>query len=137
MKRQDDDEADLAALRESEAEFRAAFEAAPDALPDAPGPAADLLDVAFSGEVVFWRGPSPYYFVRLPGEQAAAVHAVSRMATYGWGCIPVSARIGDSDFGTALFPKDGGYLLPIKAVVRKAEQLEQGDVVPVRMVIRS
>ena len=62
---------------------------------------------------------------------------MSRIATYGWGCIPVSARIGDSEFGTALFPKDGGYLLPIKAVVRKAEHLEQGDVVPVRMVIRT
>jgi Domain of unknown function (DUF1905) len=133
MKRQEDDEVDLAALRESEAEFRAAFESAPDA----PGPAADLLDVAFDGEVILWRGPAPYYFVRLPGEPAAAVHGVSRIATYGWGCIPVSARIGDSEFGTALFPKDGGYLLPIKAVVRKAEQLEQGDVVPVRMVIRS
>ncbi len=137
MKRQDEEEADLAAVRESEAEFRAAFEALPDGAPEAPASAADPLDLAFRGEVVFWRGPAPFYFVRLPGDPAAAVHAVSRIATYGWGCIPVSARIGDSEFGTALFPKDGGYLLPIKAVVRKAEHLEQGDVVPVRMVIRT
>ncbi len=133
MKRQDDGEADLAALRESEAEFRAAFEAAPDV----DGPTADILDVAFRGEVIFWRGPSPFYFVRLPDEPAAAVHAVSGVASYGWGCIRVNARIGDTDVGTALIPKDGGYLLPIKAVVRKAEGLEQGDVVPVQMVIRA
>jgi hypothetical protein len=133
MTRPEDGEADLAALREAEAEFRAAFEA----VGDVASPATDLVDVAFSGEVIVWRGPAPYYFVRLPDQPAAAVHAVSRVATYGWGCIPVSARIGDSEFGTALFPKDGGYLLPIKAVVRKAEQLEQGDVVPVQLVIRT
>ena len=132
MKRDDVGEADLAALRESEAEFRAAFEAAPEAA----APTASLVDVAFDGEVIVWRGPAPYYFVRLPGQPAAAVHAVASLATYGWGCIPVDARIRDTEFGTALIPKDGGYLLPIKAVVRKAERLEQGDVVPVRMFIR-
>ncbi len=133
MERHDDGEADIAALRESEAEFRSAFEAAPDV----EAPAADILDVAFSGEVIVWRGPAPFYFVRLPDEPAAAVHAVSRIASYGWGCIPVSARIGDTDVGTALIPKDGGYLLPVKAVARKAEGLEQGDTVQVRMVIRT
>ena len=133
MERHDDGEADIAALRESEAEFRAAFEAAPDAA----GPSGDILDVTFSGEVIFWRGPAPFYFVRVPDEPAAAVKAVSRIASYGWGCIPVSARIGDTDVGTALIPKDGGYLLPVKAVARKAEGLEQGDTVPVRMIIRT
>ena len=44
---------------------------------------------------------------------------------------------GGTEFGTALIPKDGGYLLPVKAVVRKAERLEQGDTVPVEMAIRT
>jgi hypothetical protein len=135
MEREDHGEGDLAALRESEAEFRAAFEPAPDAASDVPGPAAGLVDVAFSGEVIVWRGPAPFYFVRLPDEPAAAVHAVSHVASYGWGCIPVGARIRDTQFGTALIPRDGGYLLPLKAVVRNAEGLEQGDTVQVRMVI--
>ena len=82
--------------------------------------------MAFSGEVIFWRGPAPFYFVGCPDEPAAAVHAVSHIATYGWGCIPVSARIRDTEFGTALIPKDGGYLLPLKAVVRKAEAAGAG-----------
>ena len=133
MERHEDGEADIAALRESEAEFRAAFEAAPEVA----APAPDILDVAFTGEVIFWHGPAPFYFVRVPDEPAAAVHAVSGIASYGWGCIRVSARIGDTDVGTALIPKNGGYLLPVKAVVRKAEGLEQGDTVPVRMVIRT
>jgi hypothetical protein len=89
------------------------------------------------GEVIAWRGPAPFYFVKLPGEPAAAVHAVSHVASYGWGCIPVSARIRDTEFGTALIPKDGGYLLPVKAAVRKAERLEPGDTVAVQMSIRT
>ena len=34
---------------------------------------------------------------------------VANQLTYGWGCIPVQATIGDTDFDTALFPKDGGF----------------------------
>jgi len=58
------------------------------------------------------------------------------MATYGWGVIPVVARIGDVDFETSLFPKDGGYLLPLKDAVRKPNQLATGDDVTVEMTVR-
>jgi Domain of unknown function (DUF1905) len=123
---------DLEARREAEAEFRAAF-----GTDQGPSPDTGLLDLEFTGELVFWRGPSPFYFVRMPEESAAAVHAVSGVASYGWGCIPVSVRIGGTAFVTSLFPKDGGYLVPVKVVVRKAERLEQGDTVPVQMAIRT
>jgi hypothetical protein len=58
------------------------------------------------------------------------------MATYGWGVIPVVARIGDTDFETSLFPKDGGYLLPLKDAVRKPEGIRTGDEVTVEMTVR-
>jgi hypothetical protein len=50
--------------------------------------------------------------------------------------IPVLARVGKTAWETSLFPKDGRYLVPIRASVRKAEQLEEGDVVTLRLVIR-
>jgi hypothetical protein len=53
--------------------------------------------------------------------------------SYGWGCIPVAARIGATRWKTSLFPKDGGYIVPIKAAVRRAERLELGDVVEVSL----
>jgi hypothetical protein len=37
--------------------------------------------------------------------------------------IPVQARIGETEWRTSLWLKDGGYLLPIRADVRKAEGL--------------
>lgn len=63
------------------------------------------------------------------------IEAVSGEVSYGWGCIPVTARVGTTRFTTSLFPKDGGYVVPIKASVRKSERLDLGDVVEVRLSV--
>jgi hypothetical protein len=94
------------------------------------------MELVFTGRVIEWRGPSPYYFVPLPDEESADVREVAAMATYGWGVIPVQARIGDAVFETSLFPKDGGYLLPLKDAVRKPQDLSAGDDVTVQMTVR-
>ncbi|MFE2299852.1 DUF1905 domain-containing protein [Streptomyces sp. NPDC059445] len=93
------------------------------------------MEFDFSGPVIEWRGPSPYYFVRVPDEECADIREVAAMATYGWGVIPVEARIAEIVFQTSLFPRDGGYLLPLKLAVRKPSGLSAGDEVPVRMTI--
>jgi hypothetical protein len=49
--------------------------------------------------------------------------------------IPVDVQIGDTRFTTSLFPKDDLYIVPVKASVRKAEQIEEGDEVTVRLEI--
>ena len=92
--------------------------------------------VEFTGEIWEWRGPAPFYFVTVPEAESHALHAVSTLVSYGWGVIPVRARIGDTEWETSLFPKDGRYLVPLKVVVRKAEGLEEGDIVTVRLVTR-
>jgi hypothetical protein len=91
------------------------------------------MEFEFVGEIIPWRGPSPYHFVRLPGDLAGEIRAVARAVTYGWGVIPVTAWIGSTEFGTSLFPRDGGYLLPIKDAVRRTEGLTVGDEVVVRL----
>ena len=98
---------------------------------------ADALVLRFSGEVWYWRGPSPFHFVTVPDDASAAVHDLARLVTYGWGMIPVRVRIGESDWETSLFPKDGRYVVPIKDVVRKAEGLAPGDTVTIQVAIRS
>jgi hypothetical protein len=87
----------------------------------------------FSGEIVYWRGPAPFHFVLLPDREAADLREASAELTYGWGCIPARGRVGGTDFTTSLFPKDGGYAVPMKVAVRRAEGLELGDVVDVRL----
>ena len=91
------------------------------------------MELEFSGEIWFWRGPSPFHFVTVPEEESQDIEAISGEVTYGWGCIPVSARVGKTKFTTSLFPKDGGYIVPIKAAVRKSEQLELGDTIRLQL----
>ncbi|QDO88961.1 DUF1905 domain-containing protein [Ornithinimicrobium ciconiae] len=93
------------------------------------------MELEFSGEIWFWRGPTPHHFVTVPEDQAADLAAISRQVTYGWGMIPVTARIGATTWTTSLFPKDGGYIVPIKAVVQRAEELDVGDVVSIRLTV--
>jgi hypothetical protein len=91
------------------------------------------VNLEFAGEIVYWRGPAPYHFVLLPEPQASELRDVANELTYGWGCIPARGRIGRTAFTTALFPKDGTFAVPIKVAVRRAEGLDLGDVVSVRL----
>lgn len=91
--------------------------------------------IEFSGTIIQWRGPAPFYFVAIPQEQSDNIKAIANLLTYGWGVIPVHAQIGNSTWTTSLFPKDGIYLMPIKAVIRKAENLDEGDMVDIRLDI--
>ncbi len=90
----------------------------------------------FSGNIWFWRGPAPWYFVTVPARQSRDIKEISALVTYGWGAIPVHARVGKTEWKTSLFPKDGRYLLPVKVSVREAENLEEGDRVAVRLEVR-
>jgi hypothetical protein len=92
-----------------------------------------ILD--FSGEMWFWKGPSPWHFITVPEDECGGLEATSSLVTYGWGMIPVAAQIGGTGWTTSLFPKDGRYIVPVKARVRKAEGLEVGDMVTVRLTV--
>jgi hypothetical protein len=94
------------------------------------------VDVEFVGEVITWRGPAPYFFIRVPDVEARELKAISGLVTYGWGVIPATVRIGATEWRTSLFPRDGGYLVPIKDVVRRAEALVEGDRPVVRLFVR-
>jgi hypothetical protein len=93
------------------------------------------MELTFSGEMWTWRGPAPFHFITVPEDESAALKQVSGIVSYGWGVIPVTARIGDTDWTTSLFPKDGGYVVPVKDVVRNGERIEVGDVVVVRLTV--
>lgn len=93
------------------------------------------MRLEFSGQVWFWKGPAPWYFVTVPTKESAELKDLERLVTYGWGMIPVSARIGNTEYRTSLWPKDGAYIVPIKAAVRNAETLTEGDLVHVLLEI--
>lgn len=89
----------------------------------------------FLGEAISWRGPAPFVFVPVPPELSDEIKAISARVTYGWGVIPVVAQIGETSFSTSLFPRKGVYLVPVKVVVQRAEGVEVGDLVSVRLEV--
>ena len=96
---------------------------------------ADRVELEFSGEVWHWRGPSPYHFVTVPQAESAELRAAASLVTYGWGMIPVQLSVGATRATTSLFPKDGGYVVPLKDKVWSAERITVGDVVTVRLAV--
>ena len=94
------------------------------------------MEVEFSGEIFTWRGPSPFHFIAVPDAEVRILKDEWTFASYGWGMIPVTAHVGVTDYTTSLFPKNGGYLVPVRDLVRDAEEVDDGDVVTVRLTLR-
>lgn len=93
------------------------------------------MQVEFDGEIWYWKGPAPHYFVTVPAKQCDDLKDISGLVTYGWGMIPVQVRIGKTEWKTSLFPKDGRYIVPLRLSVRRAESLEEGDMITVRLQV--
>ena len=100
-----------------------------------PVPMLARMNLEFSGAVWFWRGPAPYHFVTVPEDESSEVQATAALVTYGWGMVPVEVRIGETRWTTSLWPKNGGYVVPLKDEVRAAEGIDVGDTVTVRLGI--
>ena len=93
------------------------------------------MRLEFTGPVWEWRGPQPYYFVTVPEDESQALREVGHVS-YGWGMIPVTAFIGRTVWSTSLWPKDGGYVVPLKMLVRRAEHLDVDDIVTLGLSVR-
>lgn len=74
-----------------------------------------------------WKGPAPHHFLWVPQDESSLIKSLERQLTYGWGCIPVEVTLGSSTWTTSLIPKDGRYLVPLRAKERKDEGAEVGD----------
>lgn len=89
----------------------------------------------FESIVVEWRGPAPFYFVAVPTDVAVEMKLIAPTLTYGWGVIPATVTVGTTTVTTSLFPKDGGYLVPLKDALRKPERISVGDAVAIELTL--
>lgn len=92
------------------------------------------MEFEFEGVVVEWRGPAPFYFVAIPEDESADIKLAAKGTEY-WGQVPVIVRLGETHFSTALFPKDGRYLLPLKNAVRTSAGIDVDQAVVVGLSI--
>jgi hypothetical protein len=98
----------------------------------------------FSGPLWRWTtpaAPAAWFFITIDGavgDMLAATALMRRLETgsaRGFGSIKVTARIGDITWQTSVFPSKeaGGYMLPVKASVRKAAGIVEGDPVELEL----
>ena len=93
--------------------------------------------ITFTSRLWVWKGEgSRWFFVTVPEEEAAEIKARAFSLPRGFGSVRVDAMIGDVVWRTSVFPQNsGGYLLPVKAAVRKQAGLSEGDEVTVELTI--
>lgn len=102
----------------------------------------------FHAKTELWQwttpeAPASWYFLTLDGELGESLRGMALMrrletgAKHGWGSVKVVATIGKTTWSTSMFPhkESGGYILPVKAAVRKAEGIVPGDVVDVTVAL--
>ncbi len=93
----------------------------------------------FEFEAPLWRydGPAAWYFITLPKELGADIKDAFGGMTGGFGSLRVEVTVGGTTWRTSIFPdtRSASYVLPVKASVRKAESLEAGDTVNLRLRI--
>lgn len=94
-----------------------------------------LFVVTFDAAIISWRGPAPFLFAPVPDAHFGEIRFAAHEASYGWGVVPVTATIGGTTFTTSLFPRNGGYLLPIKVAVQRAEAIGLGDTIRATIAI--
>jgi hypothetical protein len=85
----------------------------------------------FKTEAKVWLypGPAPWHFVTIGKKLSSEIDKKFGIFKRGWGSLPVSVKIGKSEWRTSIFPdkKSGSYLLAIKAEIRKKENIKIGD----------
>jgi Domain of unknown function (DUF1905) len=95
--------------------------------------------ITATGPVWLWRAEPPakgsWHFLTIAGAPANAIRTAAGGRSGGWGSVRVTATIGETSWQTSLFPNKelGGYMLPLKADVRKREGVHEGDEISVTL----
>jgi hypothetical protein len=98
--------------------------------------------VRFAAPLWRWTGGNggSWHFVTAEGAAAEAIaaHALIRRLeegrARGFGSVRVEVRIRESCWTTSVFPhSDGGWILPVKRPIRRAEDLAEGDMAEIEL----
>lgn len=92
-----------------------------------------------TAKVWLYSGMSAWHFITLPKDTSNEIKELFGGLKRGWGSLPVEVTIGKTTWRTSIFPdkKRGAYLFPLKAQVRKKENIAEGDVVTLHLEIKA
>lgn len=92
----------------------------------------------FKAKVWLYPGPAAWHFISLPKKQSNEIKTSFGELARGWGSLPIQVKIGSTSWKTSIFPgkKKGAYLVPLKADVRKKEDISVSDVIKITLEIQ-
>ena len=87
------------------------------------------MHIKFKAKVWLYKGNGAWHFITIPQEQSDQIRYLSINKRAGWGSVRVSVTIGNTNWQTSVFPSKelGAYILPLKAEVRKNEEIKIGQ----------
>ena len=91
--------------------------------------------IKFTAQLWMWSGESAtWYFLTIPDDLSSEIRAESLLRRGGFGSVRVEVTVDDVTWRTSVFPqKNGGYVLPVKADVRRRANIAAGDEVTVKL----
>ncbi len=95
------------------------------------------LSYSFKEPIWLYAGKDTWHFVTLPKATAKQIKSLLTGPRRGWGSVRVSVTIGTTTWKTSIFPHKevGSFILPIKASVRKAENLQLGAAPKIKICV--
>lgn len=89
------------------------------------------MKYALQAKVWLYKGSGAWHFITIPKELSEKIQKKYKAKTRGWGSLRVQVSLGKSVWDTSIFPdkKSGTYLLPLKAIIRKKEEILEGETV--------
>ncbi len=93
-----------------------------------------VLDQEVTAPLVEWRGPAPFYFLKLEEQVAKEVLQVVKDLSYGWGVIPVRVQIDKTEFETSIFQRENTLFVPVKKEARLSSGVVIGQQVRARLI---
>ena len=92
----------------------------------------------FDAELWEWEGKASWFFVSVPEDVTDEIDDQYGHRAAGFGSVKVEVSIGTSTWQTSIFPdtKRGCFILPVKAAVRRAQDLEDGSPALVHLRVR-
>lgn len=89
-------------------------------------------------KVFLYPGMAGWHFLTVPKKESTEIKENFGKNAKGWGSLPVLITLGKTSWETSIFPdkKSGSYLLPLKAAVRKKEDVMSDDIVQFTITLR-
>ena len=90
-------------------------------------------------KVWLYAGPTAWHFITVPKELSEIIKEKHAKKARGFGSLRVRVSVGNTSWDTSIFPdsRSGTYLLPLKAGVRKKEEIFEGDTIALTLDIKS